>query len=446
MQPDNSASSIQTLHHLRSEGTCKFDITMHGARLRAIHFGSRGCTDRERHFNSFVREAAYGHWSISQNRKFLWGAEFFWLCDCSAMREILEYDGPIHQIRRWAQELLGYYFQIFHRPARIMRDVDGLSRRFDDPLLASYFTTAGALALYDATERPAAYYPATFKLHNPLKCPPHTTPPPSTDIHASSFPLLLAPETATAVFPDRAVLANLPLRYQPTAHAAAGNPPPTTCHPVAPSPSSVRNGSHFLLMNHTLAWFSLTPQFGAIPSALADHSKLFPVASLTFHPSLLPATAMCRARVPSSYFSPCSLTALLRNLVLLRTPFTTPAPAPPLDHTLLWFLDRHLPITGIDCSCPHHSLPAQLLWLQATLLVLTLLTTHFHLSTFLLFLPPGRYGLWHCILCGNLCMVPFPLANSAWAHLFFPLRRRHSRTPLGVHWPTACGFIPFSHP
>jgi hypothetical protein len=99
MQPDDSASSIQALHHLRSEGTCKFNVTMHGARLQAIHFGSRGCTDRERHFHSFVGKAACGRWSISQNRKFLWGAEFFWLCDCSAMREILEYDGPIHQIR-----------------------------------------------------------------------------------------------------------------------------------------------------------------------------------------------------------------------------------------------------------------------------------------------------------------------------------------------------------
>jgi hypothetical protein len=79
------------------------------------------------------------------------------------MREILEDDGPIHQIRRWAQELLGYHFQIFHLPACMMRDVDGLSRRFDDPLLTSYFTTADALALSDATERSAAYDPATFK-------------------------------------------------------------------------------------------------------------------------------------------------------------------------------------------------------------------------------------------------------------------------------------------
>jgi hypothetical protein len=103
MQPDDSPASV---------------IAMSGARLRPVRFGSHSCTDRERHFHSFVGEAACGRWGISQNRKFLWGTEFYWICDCSAMREILEYDGPIHQIRRWAQELLGYPFRIFHRAAR----------------------------------------------------------------------------------------------------------------------------------------------------------------------------------------------------------------------------------------------------------------------------------------------------------------------------------------
>jgi len=56
-------------------------------------------------------------WAIGHNRKYLWGSEFYWLCDCSGVKEILEYDGPIHQVRRWAQELLGYFFHVVHRPA-----------------------------------------------------------------------------------------------------------------------------------------------------------------------------------------------------------------------------------------------------------------------------------------------------------------------------------------
>jgi hypothetical protein len=104
MQPDHSPASTTTLALLRSTGSCTFDLTMNGARLRPIRFGSRSCTEREHHFHLFVGEAACGWWAISQNRKFLWGSEFFWLCDCSAVKEILEYDGPIHQIRR-------YFFQ-----------------------------------------------------------------------------------------------------------------------------------------------------------------------------------------------------------------------------------------------------------------------------------------------------------------------------------------------
>jgi hypothetical protein len=29
------------------------------------------------------------------------------MCDCDAVNELLEYDGPIPQIKRWAQEMLG---------------------------------------------------------------------------------------------------------------------------------------------------------------------------------------------------------------------------------------------------------------------------------------------------------------------------------------------------
>jgi hypothetical protein len=96
MQSDDFDTSAAALALLRSDGICNFDVTMNSARLRPIRFGSRGCTERERHYHSFVGEAGCGRWAISQNRKFLWVAEFFWLCNRSAITEILECDGPIH--------------------------------------------------------------------------------------------------------------------------------------------------------------------------------------------------------------------------------------------------------------------------------------------------------------------------------------------------------------
>jgi hypothetical protein len=73
----------------------------------------------------------------------------------------LEYDGPIHQVRRWAQELLGYFFHVVHRPARMVADVDAFTRRYG-PLITSYLGTAFALDLASRTQRPAAYEPSLF--------------------------------------------------------------------------------------------------------------------------------------------------------------------------------------------------------------------------------------------------------------------------------------------
>ena len=153
MQPDDSKESRAATASLVEDQEYDFDATMKGARLRPIKFHSRRCLEREQHYHSFVGEAATGRWAIGICRKYLVGQHFFWLCDCSAMKEILEYTGNIHQVRRWSQELLGYHFTILHRPARMMQDVDALSR-FYDPLIDSYNITASQLRRDDCTQRP----------------------------------------------------------------------------------------------------------------------------------------------------------------------------------------------------------------------------------------------------------------------------------------------------
>jgi hypothetical protein len=70
MQPDDSPESLAALDHLACTGDCKFDLTLKGALLCPIRFGSRRCTDLEQHYHLFVGEAtAVGHWAIGQNRK-----------------------------------------------------------------------------------------------------------------------------------------------------------------------------------------------------------------------------------------------------------------------------------------------------------------------------------------------------------------------------------------
>ena len=380
MQPDNSEASKIALALLRSDGICTFDLTMNGARLRPVRFGSRSCTERESHYHSFVGEAGCGRWAISQNRKFLWGAEFYWLCDCSAIKEILEYDGPIHQIRRWAQELLGYFFQVFHRPARMMRDVDGLTR-FDHPLVAQHLQVALALYLADRTARPNAYDPASFLSGNPLKCVPHPSPT-TVFVPTASAPSLVATSLVvssapiTASYPLHAIATNLPVRFRPSPTFSVTDPRLTPT-------SNTSTGSHLLLSNRTVAWLSLTPQLGAIPFALGTHSNLFPVTSAVIQPSSFPATSLCRAALPDSFFIPYSLSQLSHHLNLLRTPAIFDPSS--LDSTLNWFVDRYPRVTGIDCSCPFVDLSAQLAWLRSVFSLIECLSSQFQLSSFVLF-------------------------------------------------------------
>ena len=113
MQPDESPDSCVAIKHLAAIGECLFDLSLDGPRLRPELFGSRSNMSHERNYHSFVGKVACGRWSIATCRKYFWGILFYWICDCSAIKEVLEYDGSIHRLKRWAQELLAYNFFVF---------------------------------------------------------------------------------------------------------------------------------------------------------------------------------------------------------------------------------------------------------------------------------------------------------------------------------------------
>jgi hypothetical protein len=198
MQPDNSPESANALSHLLLTGECRFDLTLKGARLRPIRFGSRRCTPQEQHYHSFVSEEAVSCWAINQNHK-------YWLCDCSGVKEILEYDGLIHQVCQWAQELLGYCFHIVHRPARMMADVDAFTRRYE-PLITSYLCSAVTMDDKCHAQRPAAYAPSMFTA-NPMKCPDHVPVLPAADSSTPDGPSSTAGTSVDAAGPSTSTTA-----------------------------------------------------------------------------------------------------------------------------------------------------------------------------------------------------------------------------------------------
>ena len=114
-------------------GPCAFDKTTSNQdlRLRPITMLSRSCTKSERSYHSHMGELATGLWAMEKFKRYLLMTTFTWITDCSAIREIVEDVGDryrSHQIQRWKIRLLQYDFVTVHRPARMLTEVDTLSR------------------------------------------------------------------------------------------------------------------------------------------------------------------------------------------------------------------------------------------------------------------------------------------------------------------------------
>ena len=157
MQPGNDKKSDEASKSLLENGTCNFDVSHDGPRLRPISSGMRKCTDSESHYHSFVGEIATLRWAIAKNKLYLWGITFYVLCDMKSTYRILEYDGPIHSLRRWCQELQSYQFIAFHRPAAMMSDVDALNRGPYHRVSSTYYAMVSTIREYDIRHNSKAY-------------------------------------------------------------------------------------------------------------------------------------------------------------------------------------------------------------------------------------------------------------------------------------------------
>ena len=149
MQPSNDEASLSVTIKLSNTGECDFDKHPKSTRLRDITSGMRECTEIESHYHSFVGEIVALRWVIAKNRLYLWGVTFYVLCDMKTMYRILEYDGPIHSLRRWCQELQNYHFIALYRPASMMADVDALNRGSYHRISTVYYTLVTAIRNYD---------------------------------------------------------------------------------------------------------------------------------------------------------------------------------------------------------------------------------------------------------------------------------------------------------
>ena len=96
LQSDDSDEAVTATKLLSTTGECLFDLLPSSPRLLAVTYNSRSNKPYERSYHSCVRETACGRWAIAHLRRYVWGKLFYWMCDCTAVKEILKYFGPVH--------------------------------------------------------------------------------------------------------------------------------------------------------------------------------------------------------------------------------------------------------------------------------------------------------------------------------------------------------------
>ena len=392
MQPEATPLANKACTKLLRTGVCDFDTVLQGPRLRPVWFGSRPCKSNEQSFHSFVGEISAARWGIKKCRKYLWGTHFYLVGDCSAMKEVLDYEGDITQVRRWAQELLGYHFSIIHRPARMMRDVDALNRQCQDPLIRQHHLRAAELHLQDAAERPWAYDPAHFPTSalkpNPTSAPAIDSPVPATFslsvAHLHSAPLQFA-------IPHSPHLPPLPRPAVSCFHACAQ---PTTIDPDISSCCK--------------SWLSVNPGFPTLAAHLRASNPLLSIRHLFLTPSLT-AAALCAQLIPESTSAVGSVTHLHSAVLNPSKNPTSPAtpdlpalphrpsarfqqdptqPPPPFPSC---FLPPSSTLAGADFTYfgngATHSGSCATHWLRQVCLLIATLHAHHDLSLFIIIVP-----------------------------------------------------------
>ena len=386
MQPADDEASQTALQILRDGGENVFDKLMTGARLRPVRFGCRRCTVRESHYHSFIGEAASGRWAMGQNRRYLWGAQFYWLCDCNTVKEVLYYEGPLHQVCRLAQELFGYHFTVIHRPARMMADVDALNR-FHEPLIAEYEQQLHSANIDDIRTRPFSYDPSSFPDHA-LKCPaskpadiptsnPDSEPNPKPEPNPTKSHLV----SISHASPAPHFLENFPVTFAPRPKSSQIITPDHQLSATAKSLSA-------LCPPH---WISFNSATGSLAYALSTLNHTCSSISFLLIEETKTAHDLCHHLLDCASIVQIPNFALIPGLIRAGLEpahkRVTSAILPDTVTTVHTFLQSTPDIAGADFHCPYASLPLQQEWLSQALSVTSALAQHKNLRTIILSIP-----------------------------------------------------------
>ena len=454
MQPADDEASKVALEILKHTGTNLFDQLLSGARLRPVKFGSRPCTPRESFQHSFPGEAGSGRWSMGQCRRYLWGAHFYWFCDCKDVQAILYYEGPIHALSRLAQELFAYNFTCIHRPARMMLDVDALNRLYEKPtfdnLLLPDLTISQDARSKHMAERPFAYDPAAFPTYA-LKCP-------------ATAPTTPAPQLcARAICHHHTVsISCMTASAAPPPHPAPSIVSSLLCAPpsvsLSPQPALAFNehttnrSIQALSPTYRSCWLTVHSGTGSIAhsfSTIHPETALLPLLLLEASPS---SVSLCRNLLPAASVELLPSFSLLPSLLNPSAP--TPLLPPSTTTATRTFFATHPSLLGIDFHCASIDATEQFLWLRTAFQVIDQLSSTHRPSCFLFSIPTLPSPSTSCPFTSVVTAWP---SHSAWRLRHGPICSSFYNDSIAApRWiiygtsdgtpPTFPSIVPFTNP
>jgi hypothetical protein len=115
------------------------------------------------------------------------------------VKKLFEYYGPIPQLKRWGQEMLGYNFTLLHRSYRNMHDVDAINRQYDNTLICAYISKGATLHNVSVLSHPESYaFPSLRFLTKKLSAEPPpsiSVSPPPAGLHVTACLTISTPQT-----------------------------------------------------------------------------------------------------------------------------------------------------------------------------------------------------------------------------------------------------------
>ncbi|CAI5994784.1 unnamed protein product [Closterium sp. NIES-64] len=95
---------------------------------RVVAFASRSCSPSEANYCSYEGEGLTAVWGITHFKVYLQGRHFTLVTDHQPLLWLMTHQELTGRNARWAIKLLGFDFEIRHRPGKTLQHADGLSR------------------------------------------------------------------------------------------------------------------------------------------------------------------------------------------------------------------------------------------------------------------------------------------------------------------------------